>query len=173
MIPFLSSHLACHHLPRVARDSAAYLGVELSSLRLGGASHHAKTRHRHLAPIKARGPWHADCSVQRDKKQTRASNESPCSIPRRWPTERPSKNHFQHPFARPTLTPMSPDVGLCRPRSTSVPRPVRLSPRMDMVGRRIAALRIPLTELAHSFLPLLAGWMAAKMIRAILHACSK
>ena len=39
--------------------------------------------------------------------------------------------------------------------------------------RQTAALHIPLTDLSHTIVPLLAGWMAAKMICGILLVCAR
>ena len=99
--------------------------MEPYSLRHGGASHDAVTGHRNLAQIKARGRWRVDCTVQRYKWKHASSNESPCPIPRRWPTDRPSKSQFQH---RAQSVPAEFQTASC------VPRLVRLSPRTDVVG---------------------------------------
>ena len=124
-------------------------------------SHHA-TAERRTTPSRDTGIWHkskdaegGEQTAQHNviKKKHVPFSESPCSTPQLWHTDKSSRSHFQQP----TLTPAPPNSGLGRSRATNVSRAPGNSARY----------------MSHTTVPLLAGWMAAKMICGILFACSK
>ena len=100
-----------------ARVNVAFLGVVPYSLCHGGASHEALTEHRNLAQNKPPADAGVQTAhVQRYKKKNVPCNASPCSTPRPWQAIQKSLLGL---CAQPSLTLKPPDVGLCRPRSSS------------------------------------------------------
>ena len=110
------------------------------------------TRHRHLSQIRARGRWRADCSLQRYKKETRALQR--IAVP----------NPATVAHGQTTLCTADTDSQAARRRSLQTA--LRQCWQTTKQHRpRLAALHISLTVFSHTFFPLLAGWMAAKVKR--------
>ena len=128
------------------------------------------------------GRWRADGSVQRYKKETRALQRIAMLDPATVANGQTVGNSLPVLFAQPTFyshaarrRSLQTAFKQCLRSATQHRAFLDLSAsgrgRTWWARRRLAALRVPLTELSHPPIPLLAGWMEARMTLGILFAC--